>query len=250
MEVCRQGYELCWHFALGSVASSKAGTTDPLHFNVTNKDGKVCLLIEGSATFDVKYTLKDNSNGTASFGIPADAVVVAGNCADAASNISVSFFSGYAFNLSFTVVEDKSLLSAVSLDYVYDTERFPNASDVGEAVVAQVTGLSLALSSATESYRCHASVPVALGDRVNAVVADVRLQAFNVVNATYGDESVCTEDTVTTVAPTTPAPQPATPPVNSFVVVDDNNVTCLRVDAGIRFEILYKVNATVMRRQW
>ncbi|XP_002736086.2 lysosome-associated membrane glycoprotein 1-like [Saccoglossus kowalevskii] len=155
----------------------------PGTWNVTDKEGKLCLLAQFGMEFTIPYSTS-MAVENATFPLPVTAVVdtVKSTCGLNNSVLVLNFNkdSDKSNNLTmkFEMNATNFYTTQVTLDYFISHADFPNATDTG-AQKNVSTSDQLFKASKDKSYSCHAEQVYNLGKGFMET-SDVQLQPFNV----------------------------------------------------------------------
>ncbi|XP_035659446.1 lysosome-associated membrane glycoprotein 1-like [Branchiostoma floridae] len=183
----------------------------PGHFNLTDKEtGEVCLLLQAGAKFSIDYETESNTTERAMFYLPSE-VTPTGSCGQNSSTLTLTFSDDNVIvTAKFEVDGEKFNVAQLIMIYVEKSPLFPNAKINNETRALTYTPKLGPLADLGDSFRCNSEQKVPFSSAANVTIYDLKIQPFQVVNDTFGEETVCDLD-ITTPAPTT-TPQPTTTP--------------------------------------
>ncbi|CAH1248231.1 LAMP1 [Branchiostoma lanceolatum] len=183
----------------------------PGNFNLTdNVTGDACALFQIGAQFSIDYETASNTTERAMFYLPSDATPT-GTCGESRTVLSLTSSEDVSLSLTFEAENGTFTIAQIVMTYVEKPPLFPDAKVTNKTrSLTHVPKLG-PLADLGESYRCNSDYESQFSAAVNFTVYDVKVQPFQVVNDTFGDESVCDVD-MTTPVPTT-TPQPTTTPI-------------------------------------
>ncbi|XP_040904870.1 lysosome-associated membrane glycoprotein 2 isoform X2 [Toxotes jaculatrix] len=216
--------------------------------NVTDKDGKLCLYANLTASFSVSYEVIPDKNITVSFELPKNVTTEGSQCDTKSSTLKLNFGEGHSLSMNFTM--NGKVYQADSITFSYnlsDSVRFPNSllnETVSVTTKPQITNVGV-----DTCYSCK-SKDLIQADLVNVTLSDVLIQAF-VSNGSKSEQiTSCKADQPTTPAPptthstnattppptTTPTPTPTlpTPTTGKYSINTVNSTACLLANFGLR----------------
>lgn len=231
-----------WTLLMGCVFAAHAVT-----FEVTDGNS-TCIKAELNATFRISY---NSTNGTreAVWALPSSAAVGNGSSCGGAGvppGLDLVFGAGHMLSLLFSSDGRLYRVANLSLQYnLSDTDTFPQSSSTGVvSVMTNASGISARMNS---TYRCLSSTSLRLDAAVTVSFSGVRMEAYMLTANLSTDESVCSADQTTTVAPTqapktTAAPSPVPPPAperGNYSVTNGNGTVCLLALMGLQLNVTH-----------
>ncbi|XP_075720169.1 lysosome-associated membrane glycoprotein 3 [Rhinoderma darwinii] len=152
--------------------------------NYTVKDKKgACIMAVMGLELQIDNEAKEEKDRKY-FNIEPNQTNANGRCSDSKSNLLLEFPEGY---INFTFVKESKTyyIEEVSVQfYVASSGRWIGTSGK----------LKLLPTDVGYSVKCKRTPTVKLGDKLELVLAEVKLQAFEIHNATFGKEEMCSYD--------------------------------------------------------
>ncbi|CAH1272387.1 LAMP2 [Branchiostoma lanceolatum] len=221
------------------------------HFNVSDSStGVRCILVQMGVQFKIQYDSKDGDADIADFQLSPYADD-SGSCVDGQGLAAILLQwplsdegPNYQFTLSFKKDTEASEfhLNDIVLNYNLTEDVFPDANETNAIKTVEIHDIQGTFSAPLgQSYKCRTEQTVQIGNVATINFVGVQLQPFEVKGDVFDEPKVCSEDMVTTPAPTTrPAPPLPPPTVGHFNVTDPNSgAMCILVSLGLQFKIQY-----------
>ncbi|KAG8581362.1 hypothetical protein GDO81_007648, partial [Engystomops pustulosus] len=159
-------------------------SSPPKTGNYTVKDDKeVCIIAHmGLEIQIVKSTEKKTDKRY--LNIEPKLTNASGICADPKSNLLLTFPEGF---INFTFVKESKTyyIEEVSVELIVASEGQWNVSSGKLKLLSTDLGYSV---------KCKRTPTVKLGDHLELIMAEVKLQAFEIKNSTFGKEEMCSYD--------------------------------------------------------
>ncbi|XP_071998821.1 lysosome-associated membrane glycoprotein 3 isoform X2 [Engystomops pustulosus] len=159
-------------------------SSPPKTGNYTVKDDKeVCIIAHmGLEIQIVKSTEKKTDKRY--LNIEPKLTNASGICADPKSNLLLTFPEGF---INFTFVKESKIyyIEEVSVELIVASEGQWNVSSGKLKLLSTDLGYSV---------KCKRTPTVKLGDHLELIMAEVKLQAFEIKNSTFGKEEMCSYD--------------------------------------------------------
>ncbi|XP_078379146.1 lysosome-associated membrane glycoprotein 1-like isoform X2 [Oculina patagonica] len=176
------------------------------HFNVTNKNGKICILLDLSCSITAQLQERPTT-----YDLPLNAQP-SGTCDDQTSSVSLSWetkLNDVTTNLTLSVafMKGDEKWKTTSLAFTVKTNDNGTVSDVVSAVQNDSSKLVITASK-EKSYKCVDSLDIVLNGNVKVTVTmkQIQVQPFG---SEFGDADVCSSSSggnpaepVDTVVPT------------------------------------------------
>ncbi|KAI8505940.1 Lysosome-associated membrane glycoprotein 1 [Branchiostoma belcheri] len=183
----------------------------PGHFNLTDKaTGDACVLLQVGAQFSIDYETESKGTQRATFYLPSDATPT-GTCGQNSTEISLAFAENCSIGATFDIKDGAFTVTQLRMMYVERPPLFPGANVTNETRSFTYDLMAGPLADLGDSYRCNSEQAFPFSSAANLTIYDLKIQPFQVVNDTFGEETVCEFDVTTTPGPTTTPEQTTTP---------------------------------------
>ncbi|XP_040285920.1 lysosome-associated membrane glycoprotein 3, partial [Bufo bufo] len=151
--------------------------------NYTVKDGKVCIIAHMGLELQIDNSTK-KSTDRRYFNIEPKNTNANGACGDYTSKLVLQFPEG---SINFTFVKESKTyyIEEVSVQFYMPSAGWWNGTSGKLKLLSTDVGYSVG---------CKRTPTVKLGDNLELVLAEVKLQAFEIQNGTFGKEEICSYD--------------------------------------------------------
>lgn len=186
----------------------------PLNKFELRNGNDTCIIFHAGISFKISYDKTDNKTAVATINLPNATQIDQGrstcNGTSNSQSLSLDFFNGWKLSMKFGLENkvtmlvkadnEKYSLQTVTLTYVIDTTRFPDAAKAGETVTV-TTQMPVSTLEATGSYKCQKDVTLNLNATdsnhpISMNTQNLQYEAFHTGSFTgFDDATECPLDT-------------------------------------------------------